>query len=123
MIAGTVKEVITVLVAVAVFGDHLGPVNFLGLLVVIMGVALFNYYKFRKVRSGEIQVIRRTDKGLADGEAGEEEGQGLLDNGVTGTLVGGRVSLSGGGGGSASGSGAFTEVEGAVLLGGGKQRS
>lgn len=56
MIAGTVKEVVTVLAAVAIMGDKLTPVNSVGLCIVIVGVLLFNRYKYHKMKQGEIPV-------------------------------------------------------------------
>jgi hypothetical protein len=36
-----------VIAAVIVFGDHFGVINGVGLCVVIFGVVLFNFYKYR----------------------------------------------------------------------------
>lgn len=58
MIAGTCKEVVTILAAMMFFGDHLGVINGVGLVIVILGVLLFNAYKYRKLKVGEIQAIR-----------------------------------------------------------------
>ena len=46
-----------VLVAVIVMKDHFGPTNAVGLAVVIVGVLLFNFYKYRKIVHGELQVV------------------------------------------------------------------
>lgn len=51
MIAGTVKEVVTVVTAVAVFKDRFGAINGIGLAVVIGGVLLFNHYKLTKLKA------------------------------------------------------------------------
>ncbi|PNW80817.1 hypothetical protein CHLRE_07g330850v5 [Chlamydomonas reinhardtii] len=53
MIAGTVKEVVTVLAAVVIMGDELTLVNSLGLVIVIVGVLLFNWYKYRRLQQPE----------------------------------------------------------------------
>jgi hypothetical protein len=58
MVAGICKEILTVLAAIAVFGEHLGAVNGLGLAVTVLGVALFNLYKYSKVRAGEIAAAK-----------------------------------------------------------------
>lgn len=36
-----------------VFHDHLGTLNAVGLLVVILGVLLFNWYRYRRIQAGE----------------------------------------------------------------------
>ncbi|GMH45347.1 hypothetical protein BSKO_13304 [Bryopsis sp. KO-2023] len=48
MIAGTLKEVVTVLAAVMLFGEDFGPVNAIGLAILIGGVSLYNFYKYKK---------------------------------------------------------------------------
>lgn len=64
MIAGTVKEVVTVITAVIVFGDKFGLVNGIGLVIVIGGVLLFNWYKLRKLRQQMRQRIHSKDGSL-----------------------------------------------------------
>jgi multidrug transporter EmrE-like cation transporter len=49
MVAGTFKEIVTVLAAVAFLGESFSRVNAAGLAVLVAGVALFNYDKYRKV--------------------------------------------------------------------------
>jgi hypothetical protein len=61
MIAGTVKEVVTVITAVLVFGDKFGLVNGIGLIIVIGGVLLFNWYKLHKLRQQVRQRIHSKD--------------------------------------------------------------
>lgn len=61
MIAGTVKEVVTVITAVLVFGDQFGLINGIGLLIVIAGVLLFNYYKLQRLKQSVRQRIVSTD--------------------------------------------------------------
>ncbi|KAG2442003.1 hypothetical protein HYH02_009795 [Chlamydomonas schloesseri] len=53
MIAGTVKEVVTVLAAILIMGDELTLVNSMGLVIVILGVLLFNWYKYRRLQQPE----------------------------------------------------------------------
>ena len=52
MVAGTFKEIVTVLAAVAFLGEDFTAVNAAGLAVLIAGVALFNYTKYRKIAAG-----------------------------------------------------------------------
>jgi len=66
MIAGTVKEVVTVIASILVFQDDFGLINGIGLLVVIIGVLLFNYYKLYKLKQAlKQQVTSRNDSGSA----------------------------------------------------------
>lgn len=44
----------TVLAAVIIMGDRLGLLNSLGLLIVILGVLLYNWHKYQRMRSGQI---------------------------------------------------------------------
>jgi solute carrier family 35, member C2 len=48
MVAGTFKEIVTVLAAVTFLGEAFTAINAAGLAVLIAGVALFNYTKYRK---------------------------------------------------------------------------
>eukprot|EP00882_Tetradesmus_deserticola_P008583 GHRQ01009051.1.p1 GENE.GHRQ01009051.1~~GHRQ01009051.1.p1 ORF type:complete len:419 (+),score=150.98 GHRQ01009051.1:224-1480(+) len=61
MIAGTVKEVVTVITAVIVFGDKFGIINGVGLVIVIAGVLLFNWYKLQKLKHSMRQRIASTE--------------------------------------------------------------
>ena len=45
VIAGISKELITILCAVIFFGDEFGPINIAGLVIVIVGIIMFNIYK------------------------------------------------------------------------------
>lgn len=62
MIAGTVKEVVTVITAVIVFGDQFGLINGIGLVIVIGGVLLFNWYKLRKLKQSVRQQLASRDE-------------------------------------------------------------
>jgi hypothetical protein len=74
MIAGTVKEVVTVITAVLVFGDKFGLVNGIGLVIVIGGVLLFNWYKLHKLRQQVRQRIHSKDTSLdVDLEVDDDE--------------------------------------------------
>lgn len=76
-------QVVVVIAAVVLMGDHFGPENVVGLCIVILGVVLFNVYKYRKIRAGELSpksVSPKSEKKKAD------EGIALqaLSNGAAG---------------------------------------
>lgn len=52
MVAGTFKEVVTVGAAVLFLHEDFTLVNGLGLIVLISGVALYNYFKYQKYKEG-----------------------------------------------------------------------
>ncbi|KAJ3683637.1 hypothetical protein LUZ60_013864 [Juncus effusus] len=52
-IAGVVKEAVTILVAVFYFHDEFTLMKGLGLLTIMIGVGLFNWYKYEKLKKGE----------------------------------------------------------------------
>ncbi|KAJ7647562.1 triose-phosphate transporter family-domain-containing protein [Roridomyces roridus] len=47
-IAGIAKEVTTISISAAVFGDSLTPLNIFGVGITVCGIALFTYHKYRK---------------------------------------------------------------------------
>ncbi|KAG1367769.1 putative sugar phosphate/phosphate translocator [Cocos nucifera] len=49
-IAGIVKEAVTILVAVLYFHDQFTLLKGIGLLIIIVGVSLFNWYKYQKLK-------------------------------------------------------------------------
>ncbi|WVY93487.1 hypothetical protein V8G54_032575 [Vigna mungo] len=51
-IAGVVKEAVTILVAVLYFHDRFTWLKGYGLLIILVGVSLFNWYKYLKLRKG-----------------------------------------------------------------------
>eukprot|EP01025_Chloroclados_australasicus_P014241 TRINITY_DN16673_c0_g1_i1.p1 TRINITY_DN16673_c0_g1~~TRINITY_DN16673_c0_g1_i1.p1 ORF type:complete len:441 (+),score=42.80 TRINITY_DN16673_c0_g1_i1:167-1489(+) len=59
IIAGTFKELFTVFAGVFVDGDRFTWINGMGLIVLIMGVALYNYQKYQKMKQGEIKSYNR----------------------------------------------------------------
>jgi len=77
MVAGTFKEIVTVLAAVTFLGESFTAINAAGLGVLICGVALFNWTKYRKVMAaaegGGDAVAAPTSSG---GESGREGGRG-----------------------------------------------
>ena len=76
-----------VLAAVLFLGEHLTYVNCIGLVVLVLGVALFNYTKYRKVIMGQVVSARAPpdhEKGGARAEKHEAQ------DGERAFLVGGR---------------------------------
>ncbi|KAK7057450.1 TPT domain-containing protein [Favolaschia claudopus] len=47
-IAGIAKEVTTISISAAIFGDNLTPLNIVGVAITVCGIALFTYHKYRK---------------------------------------------------------------------------
>lgn len=59
-VAGIVKEVVTIVVAILFFHDQFTVLKGIGLAVIIFGVSLFNWYKYlkmRKTKSNEINNV------------------------------------------------------------------
>ncbi|XP_018731504.2 probable sugar phosphate/phosphate translocator At1g06470 isoform X2 [Eucalyptus grandis] len=54
-IAGVVKEAVTILVAVFYFHDEFTWLKGLGLLTIMLGVSLFNWYKYQKLQKGHCE--------------------------------------------------------------------
>ncbi|KAI3982395.1 hypothetical protein MKX01_041233 [Papaver californicum] len=59
-IAGVVKEVVTILVAVFYFHDKFTWLKGVGLFIIIFGVSLFNWYKYQKHQERQTSVIDET---------------------------------------------------------------
>lgn len=53
-IAGIVKEAVTIIVAVLYFHDEFSWLKGIGLLTIIFGVSLFNWYKYQKLQQGQV---------------------------------------------------------------------
>lgn len=53
-IAGVVKEALTILVAVFYFHDEFTWLKGVGLTTIMVGVSLFNWYKYQKLQKGEL---------------------------------------------------------------------
>jgi solute carrier family 35 protein C2 len=47
-VAGICKEVLTIIVSMLVFGDKLSATNVVGLLISLVGIAMFNLYRMRR---------------------------------------------------------------------------
>ncbi|KAF7833553.1 putative sugar phosphate/phosphate translocator [Senna tora] len=52
-IAGVVKEAVTILVAVLYFHDQFTWLKGFGLFIIMVGVSLFNWYKYCKLQEGQ----------------------------------------------------------------------
>eukprot|EP00195_Chlamydomonas_chlamydogama_P011097 CAMPEP_0202891508 /NCGR_PEP_ID=MMETSP1392-20130828/1552_1 /ASSEMBLY_ACC=CAM_ASM_000868 /TAXON_ID=225041 /ORGANISM="Chlamydomonas chlamydogama, Strain SAG 11-48b" /LENGTH=439 /DNA_ID=CAMNT_0049575287 /DNA_START=181 /DNA_END=1500 /DNA_ORIENTATION=- len=72
MVAGTCKEVVAVLAAVLIFHDEFIAINAVGLVVVLAGVGLFNWYKYQKMKQTPSSPYRTTHRGEGEGDGGEE---------------------------------------------------
>ncbi|KAJ7072553.1 TPT-domain-containing protein [Mycena amicta] len=48
-IAGIAKEVTTISISAALFGDNLTPLNITGVAITVSGIGLFTYHKYRKL--------------------------------------------------------------------------
>ncbi|KAL2496720.1 putative sugar phosphate/phosphate translocator [Forsythia ovata] len=55
-IAGVVKEAVTILVAVFYFHDEFTLLKGAGLVTIMVGVSLFNWYKYQKLQKGDVSV-------------------------------------------------------------------
>ncbi|KAG7022981.1 putative sugar phosphate/phosphate translocator, partial [Cucurbita argyrosperma subsp. argyrosperma] len=58
-VAGVVKEAVTILVAVFYFHDKFTWLKGMGLIIIMIGVSLFNWYKYQKLqkKSSEDNVV------------------------------------------------------------------
>ncbi|MCO5585166.1 hypothetical protein L7F22_039098 [Adiantum nelumboides] len=95
-VAGIFKEILTIMISSTVFGDELTPINVTGLCVAILGIILYNYYKYRLLiqKIAEGGSINGHGHGEEDEEEDDEDYEDQIEN------VGGR-------GGST-----YTEMEG-----------
>lgn len=50
---GIIKEIFMILISVLFLGEHLFPINVVGLIVTIVGVGLYNYYRITEERQNE----------------------------------------------------------------------
>ena len=59
---GIIKQIFMILISVLFLGEHLYPINILGLTITILGVALYNYYRVLEdrqkeaIKMGELEV-------------------------------------------------------------------
>lgn len=82
MVAGTFKEIVTVGAAVLFLHERFTLVNAAGLVVLIVGVVLFNYLKYQKLKQGELRPIpmNETDFGLGNSSNNGGDGGGSFDH-------------------------------------------
>ncbi|XP_020575891.1 probable sugar phosphate/phosphate translocator At1g06470 [Phalaenopsis equestris] len=66
-IAGIVKEAVTILVAVFYFHDQFTVLKGMGLLVIIVGVSLFNWYKYHKLQKDKISAAEAANFKTSNG--------------------------------------------------------
>lgn len=71
MVAGTFKEIVTVGAGVLCFGDSFTAINAVGLTVVFSGVVLYNWYKYQKLKNGEL--VSRTKASARHRPLGAED--------------------------------------------------
>ncbi|PWN47219.1 TPT-domain-containing protein [Violaceomyces palustris] len=58
-VAGIFKEVLTISLASVIFGDELTPINITGLCITLLGIALYNWLKYRLITKG-VNVVSRS---------------------------------------------------------------
>ncbi|RKP01045.1 hypothetical protein CXG81DRAFT_12467 [Caulochytrium protostelioides] len=61
-VAGICKEVVTILVSMMVFGDHLTAMNVVGLFVSLVGIALYNLHRVRVAQKRRLHDALTADK-------------------------------------------------------------
>ncbi|XP_051125561.1 probable sugar phosphate/phosphate translocator At1g06470 [Andrographis paniculata] len=88
-IAGVVKEAVTIVVAIFYFHDAFTWMKGFGLLTIMVGVSLFNWYKYLKLKKGETAVAVEQDAAASKyvilDEMDEEENaleKAQLSNGI-----------------------------------------
>ncbi|EJT45307.1 nucleotide-sugar transporter [Trichosporon asahii var. asahii CBS 2479] len=55
-VAGIFKEVSTISFSAWIFGDELTPINIVGVVVTVCGIALFSYHKYQKSISQTVEI-------------------------------------------------------------------
>jgi solute carrier family 35 protein C2 len=75
-VCGIFKEVLTISVAGAVFGDELSPINVSGLVVTIASIAAYNYLKYLKLRSDAQKEAHEQLEDQAEDDRERSEGEG-----------------------------------------------
>eukprot|EP00249_Psilotum_nudum_P010566 c22617_g1_i2 orf=556-2184(-) len=56
MVAGIVKEVVTIVVAIFFFHDSFTVSKAVGLVIIIFGISLFNWYKYQRIVEGKLSA-------------------------------------------------------------------
>ena len=80
MVAGTLKEIVTVGAAVLFLHEEFTAINALGLVVLIAGVVLFNYFKYQKIKKERLDALAEHELAEyeVDSVSGEAERATLL---------------------------------------------
>lgn len=55
-VAGIFKEVTTISISAWIFGDELTPINIVGVVVTVCGIALFSFHKYQKSISQTVEI-------------------------------------------------------------------
>ncbi|KAL9934898.1 hypothetical protein V8E36_005974 [Tilletia maclaganii] len=76
-VAGIFKEVSTIILASTIFGDELTPINVTGLCITILGIALYNWLKYRLNINAPTPAV----EGVEGGGVGAYGGTGLASRG------------------------------------------
>lgn len=61
------------------FGEHFGPINALGLAILLTGISLYNYTKYQKMKQGEIKPARKGAPAALKRDSGGDAGKGSED--------------------------------------------
>ncbi len=84
-VAGIFKEVLTVILASAIFGDELTPINISGLCITLFGIGLYNWLRYRNLTSaassvhGAVGGQRGSYAQVSDGIAHGDQADVLFD--------------------------------------------
>ncbi len=73
---------VAVMAAVTFLGESFSFINGVGLVVLIMGVALFNYNKYQKILTGKAPGGRKPAPAAAKESPDDEESARLVNGGV-----------------------------------------
>uniref|UniRef100_A0A1D1ZIQ0 Putative sugar phosphate/phosphate translocator At1g06470 n=1 Tax=Anthurium amnicola TaxID=1678845 RepID=A0A1D1ZIQ0_9ARAE len=68
-IAGVVKEAVTIVVAVFYFHDHFTLLKGIGLMTIMIGVGLFNLYKYQRLQKGLTSENEEASSPISNGTA------------------------------------------------------
>ena len=78
MVAGTFKEIVTVGAAVIFLHEKFTLINAIGLVVLIAGVVLFNYFKYQKMKARSLEPIQFQEMTKAESRLGNDVERGPL---------------------------------------------
>lgn len=62
------------------FGEHFGPINVVGLAILLTGVSLYNYTKYQKMKQGEIKPSRMGPPADLKRDSGSDGAKGDSDD-------------------------------------------